>query len=372
MQNDRVITISAAGNRRAPRWPAQQMRWSEFVQKLAIPTRGTETLVTYLRMPKSRQDDLKDVGGFVGGRLANGIRKNNAVQGRDIVTLDMDAVPVGGAEEVLRRTSGLGCGYVVYSTRKHEPGKPRLRVIVPLDRTVTADEYEPIARKLAAWIDLGWCDPTTFQPVRMMYWPSVCSDGEYIYRYEDKPFASADGILALYADWRDMTSWPQVPGQKTQRALADKQEDPAKKAGVVGAFCRAYNIYQAMEHFLPGVYEPVDDASDRYTFVGGSTAGGAVIYDGGKFLYSHHATDPAGGRLVNSFDLVRLHLYGALDDEAKEGTPTIRMPSYAQMKQKALQDDTVLHLLDAARANSVQDDFGMPTEDTGWKKTVDT
>lgn len=360
MRYDRQIVISAAGDRRAARWPAQRMMLSEFYTRLSVPARGAETLEAYLRLPKAKQDDLKDVGGFVGGELEGGVRKNRAVRGRDLITLDFDNVPAGGTEDVRRRAAGLGCGYAIYSTRKHEPARPRLRLVAPLDRTATADEYEPIARKLAEMIGIEWCDPTTFQAVRMMYWPSVCADGEYVFACEDKPFLSADGMLALYGDWRDVAAWPQVPGQKAQRALAGRQEDPTAKAGVVGAFCRAYDVPEAMEHFLPGVYELAGE--DRYTFTGGSTAGGAVVYDGGKFLYSHHATDPAGGRLVNSFDLVRLHLYGALDDEAKEGTPVAKLPSYTKMKQMAVADPAVARLLNEERYRQATEDFGAPNE----------
>lgn len=80
-----------------------------------------------------------------------------------------------------------------------------------------------------------------------------------------------------------------------------------------------------MDKFLSGIYVPVDNMPDRYTYVAGSTTGGAVIYENGLFLFSHHATDPAGGRLVNSFDLVRLHLFGDKDDEAQPGTSTNRL-----------------------------------------------
>ena len=210
------------------------MMLSEFYTRLSVPARGSETLEAYLRLPKARQDDLKDVGGFVGGELEGGVRKNRAVRGRDLITLDFDSVPAGGTEDMRRRAAGLGCGYAIYSTRKHEPARPRLRLVAPLDRTATADEYEPIARKLAEMIGIEWCDPTTFQAVRMMYWPSVCADGEYVFACEDKPFLSADGVLALYGDWRDVAAWPQVPGQKAQRALAGRQEDPTAKTGVVG------------------------------------------------------------------------------------------------------------------------------------------
>ena len=79
------------------------------------------------------------------------------------------------------------------------------------------------------------------------------------------------------------------------------QEDPTNKKGVIGAFCRTYSITQAMDKFIPGMYEETD-IPGRYTYTGGSTTGGAIVYDGDLFLYSHHATDPCSGQLVNAFD----------------------------------------------------------------------
>ena len=63
---------------------------------------------------------------------------------------------------------------------------PRLRILIPLDRTVSADEYEPIARKLAFDLGIQMADPTTFEPSRLMYWPSCCADSEYFYKTADK------------------------------------------------------------------------------------------------------------------------------------------------------------------------------------------
>ncbi|EPY07441.1 virulence-associated E family protein [Paenibacillus alvei TS-15] len=359
MQNDRQLTISSAGSRHSTNWQPQVIYWSELVERLRTAARGTETLTEYLAMPKSKQDELKDVGGFVAGSLSGGRRKANAVTGRDVITLDLDSIPSGGTMDVLRRVDGLGCAYAVYSTRKHEEAKPRLRVLVPLDRTVTADEYEPLARKLAAIIGIEFCDPTTFQAIRLMYWPSCCADSQYIFHYGDKPFLSADGVLAMYADWRNIAEWPQVPGtQQTHVRMAAKQGDPTTKPGVVGAFCRVYNVLQAMEKFLPGIYTPTDDGSGRYTYVGGSTAGGAVIYDDEAFLYSHHATDPCSGRLVNAFDMVRLHLYGDQDDEAKPGTPTNKLPSYTAMCAFAMQQEPVAGLMMQERYEKAIEGFG--------------
>lgn len=354
---DRQITISAAGSRKATYWPPQKLWWSEVVAKLQTPARGTETLRDYLAMPKSKQDELKDVGGFVAGSLLHNRRKAANVIGRDVVTLDLDNIPAGGTQDILRRVDGLGCGYCIYSTRKHEESRPRLRILLPTDRTVTADEYEPLARKLAELIGIEFCDPTTFEVHRLMFWPSCCSDSQYVYLYGDKPFLSADGVLALYKDWRNISEWPQVPGtQQTQKKLAAKQGDPTEKQGIVGAFCRTYDIYTAISTFIPDAYTPCD-IPDRYTYTGGSTVAGAIVYDHGQFLYSHHATDPCSGRLVNSFDLVRLHKFGELDDDAKPDTPTNRLPSFTAMCEFAVNDTHVAALLNQERYEKAMEEF---------------
>ncbi|ERI92287.1 Virulence-associated protein E [Clostridiales bacterium oral taxon 876 str. F0540] len=361
--NDRQITISAAGSRKATFWPQQKLYWSELVERLKTPARGTETLAEYLSYSKSKQDELKDVGGFVAGTLKENRRKASNVLTRDVITLDLDNITPGGTQEVLQRIEGLGCAYAVYSTRKHEEAKPRLRVLVPLNRTVVADEYEPTARKLAQIIGIELCDPTTFEASRLMYWPSCSVDSKYIYAYGDKPFLDADGILSLYKDWRNVLEWPEVPGvQHTHVKQAAKQGNPIEKTGVIGAFCRTYDIYKAMKIFLPGVYIPCEDGSGRFTYSGGSTTGGAVVYESGDFLYSHHSTDPAGGRLCNSFDLVRLHKFSEMDNEAKLDTPVNKLPSYTAMCELAVSDACVSALLNKERYEKAVQDFALPPE----------
>ena len=357
LKHNKEIRISTAGNRRSTSWPASTLTWADFTAKLKTPQRGEETLAEYLKYPKSRQDDLKDVGGFVGGTFAGDRRKANAVTGRDLITLDMDNIKAGGTEDILRRVSSLGCAAAIYSTRKHAEYAPRLRVIIPLDKTSTADEYEPLARKLAAMIGIEYCDPTTFEASRLMYWPSASSDSEYVYKVYDNQFASKDGLLGLYEDWQDVGSWPQVPGQDVEhKRLVARQQDPETKTGIVGAFCRTYTVRQAMEAFTPTIYEPTVEDS-RWTYTGGTTTGGAILYDDDKYLFSHHATDPCGGKLVNAWDFVRLQLFGDQDDEAKEGTPPIRLPSYVAMKELASSDKAVTDLLAQERHQQAVEAF---------------
>ncbi len=101
-------------------------------------------------------------------------------------------------------------------------------------------------------------------------------------------------------DWTDISQWPQVSGTAAieKRRLA-KQEDPTTKRGIIGAFCRTYTISQAMEKFIPGMYDPTDIEGVIPTLVGLRWA--VQLYDGDLFLYSHHATDPCSGLLVNAF-----------------------------------------------------------------------
>ena len=357
MNNDRQIVISTGNSRKDLNWKRQTLKVSELYEKLRIPNRGVETLDEYMRMSKSKQDDLKDVGGFVAGSLNGGRRKANNVTGRDVITLDFDSVPALGTDNIVKTLDSMQINYCVYSTRKHAANAPRLRVLVPTDRTMTADEYEPCARRMAANIGIAMADPTTFEAGRLMYWPSVCCDSEYVFKTADAPFISVDALLKSYTDWHDFTQWPQVPGSFSYAKLAVKQGDPEAKDGIVGAFCRKYDVFRAIEELLPGIYAPVDTDPNRYTYTLGSTTGGAVIYDDGKFLFSHHATDPCSNKLVNAFDLVRLHKFGDKDDNAADGTPNNRLPSYKAMCEYANGLDEVALEMLAKRQAQAEADF---------------
>lgn len=357
MQNNRKLQISMAGSRRASYWPKSEILWSEFTEKLKTPVRSTETLEQYLALPKPQQDELKDVGGFVGGTFLGGRRKPECAEGRDLLTLDLDNIPAGQTDDILRRVHGLGCAAAVYSTRKHAGYAPRLRVIVPFNRPATADEYEPAARKLASLIGIEFCDPTTFEVNRLMYWPSCCQDSEYVCDVCDQPFCSLDGLLGMYGDWHDISQWPQVPGSEAlERRRLAKQADPTAKKGIIGAFCRTYRITQAMEKFIPGMYEETATPG-RYSYTGGETTGGAIVYDGDLFLYSHHSHDPCCNQLVNAFDLVRLHMFGDQDNEAKEGTPANKLPSFVAMSRLAMDDKPVADLIAKERFEQAQEAF---------------
>lgn len=357
MQSDKKLKISIAQNRKSLKWITEEIKWSDFIRKISNPIRTNETYEQFIRMKKSQQDELKDIGGFVAGELKDNRRKAENVLNRCLVTLDADNIEPGQTQKVLNLVDGLGCNYAVYSTRKHSEAKPRLRIIIPTDRIMATDEYEPIARKIASFIGIEIMDSSTFEPSRLMYWPSCSKDSNFVFKYADKPFASADGILKLYKNWKDTSEWPKITNEpEIIKKEISKQRDPLEKDNIVGAFCRIYDIHSAIATFLAEVYEP-GNQTDKYTYTQGSVANGATVYGEGKWLYSFHATDPASRTLCNSFDLVRIHKFGHLDDDVKDGTPANRLPSYVEMCKLALEDKEVNSLFKREKFQKAKEEF---------------
>lgn len=361
---DGSVTIAVGESRRSTQWKNKEVLWSQLVERLSIPTKTPETVDEYRGFAKSKRDEIKDVGGFVGGSLKGGRRKAEAIMQRRLLTLDLDDVP-RNADPWDTVVLVLGCAAVLYSTHSHRPEAPRLRLVMPLSRPVSPEEYSAIARKVAQDIGIDMCDDTTYEPHRLMYWPSASINAEYRYEVEDGLWLNADEQLARYVDWHDPSEWPISSRRaKALHRLASHQESPLEKNGIVGAFCRVYDIHDAIEHFLPDTYEKYDD--NRYTYKGGSTSGGLVLYDNGVFAYSHHGTDPASGKLCNAFDLVRIHLYGNMDDDTSPGTPSHKMPSFMKLQDEAMQIPEVREELAKANFERLKDRFDDPDEDYDW------
>ncbi|QGG47327.1 virulence-associated E family protein [Heliorestis convoluta] len=354
LEHDGLLTIAIGRSRKDRSWKNREMSWLELVNRLSNTIRTPEKYEEYKKLSKAKQDEVKDVGGFVGGTLKGGRRKNNSVVWRQLITLDADYVK-GDLWASVETIFGHGCA--IYSTHKHHPTKPRLRLVIPLLRPVTADEYVPIARRIAADLGIDFFDDTTFQVHRLMYWPSTPADGDFVFKVLDEPWVDPDVILARYPDWQDSSFWPESSRTLSERKkLADKQGDPKGKAGIVGAFCRTYSVTEVIEKYLSDRYTPCDDPN-RYTYSAGSTSGGLVIYENGDFAYSHHSTDPIGGKLCNAFDLARIHLFGDLDESVKEGTPINRLPSYQAMTEEALKDKQVKLTMGKEQLNLAEEEF---------------
>jgi len=352
LQHDFLIDIATAHSRLSKKWKNKQWRWSELVAKCAETRRTGESVAEYAKMSRDEQSGIKDVGGFVGGYLSGGTRKTANVMWRSIATLDIDYGTPDVWDDFITQ---FGFAAMLYSTHKHTKEKPRYRLVFPFSRNVKPNEYEPICRKIANAIGIDLFDITTYQLPRLFYWPSTSRDGDFVFEVQDGPACDVDKVLNSYVDFKDVSAWP-VSNREGDIIAHEikKAGDPLGKPGLIGAFCRAYTIEDAIEKFLSDVYEPTA-TPDRYTYKLGSVAAGLVCYEG-KFAYSHHETDPAGRQLCNAFDLCRIHLFG-VHDEGSRVTDITRMPSYLKMQDMAAADGNVRILMTKERQAAAANDF---------------
>ena len=357
------MKIAVGNSRMDKKWINRDITWEDLCKKVSVTQRTTETVEEYRKLKKGMQDSIKDVGGFVGGHLRQGRRKNGMVLCRSMLTLDMDYGKPDIWDEIAMLHDFKCC---VYSTHKHTPESPRLRLIIPLSREVTEEEYPAVARMVAKEIGIDLFDDTTYEACRLMYWPSTSVNGDFFFDSKDGPELDPDAYLSLYDDWTDASTWPVSSRQsEAVRRSISQQADPLTKPGVVGAFCRAYTIEEAIDTFLTDVYAP-SAMNGRYDYIPADSSAGVVIYDG-KFAYSHHATDPVCGRLLNAFDLVRLHRFRDLDENSPLDTPVGKLPSFKAMTDFALADEKVKTVFAEERQAQASSEFA----DEDWQTRLE-
>lgn len=357
------MKIAVGNSRMDKKWKNQDISWADLCARCGSTIRTTETVEEYRKLKKGQQDGIKDVGGFVGGHLREGRRKNGMVLCRSLLTLDMDYGTPDIWDEITLFHDFKCC---VYSTHKHTPEHPRLRLLIPLKREISEEEYPAVARMVAKEIGIDLFDDTTYEASRLMYWPSTSANGEFFYKVQDGAELDPDEYLSHYDDWHDASTWPVSSRQSeaVQHSIA-QQADPLTKPGVVGAFCRAYTVEEAIDAFLSEVYAP-SAMNGRYDYIPADSSAGVIVYDG-KFAYSHHATDPVCGRLLNAFDLVRLHRFRDLDDKCAPDTAPSKLPSFQAMSDFALKDEKVKAVFAEERKAQASEEFS----DEDWQKALE-
>ena len=337
----------------AKTWPNKAITFDELCVRLEQTIRTTESVEEYPKLPKAERDRAKDKGGFVGGQLRDNRRKRENVACRSMLTLDCDHAAVGF---IARYISGCKYAACIYTTHGHTPETPRVRVLVPMTRDVTPDEFVAISRYFADEWGIDQFDECSYRPHQLMYWPTTPANGEYVFQRVDGDWLDPDAYLAGHPNWKDCSLLPTSSRESAVREGSKKpQEDPLEKRSVVGAFCRTYGIEAAIATFLADVYEP-SVMEGRYDYIPADSSAGVVIYDD-KFVYSHHATDPACGKLLNAFDLVRIHKFA--DDDDKK--------SFAAMMDFASKDDQVKLLMTQERVADASQEFD---EQEDWRKQL--
>ena len=352
----RNLSIAYGNNRQAKTWVNKTIQFDDLKERLKTTIRTTESAEEYAKMSRAQRDAAKDHGGFVAGVLKGGRRKIDTVEVRSMLALDGDRIDrafLDNYETICPYTSAL------YTTHSSTNDNPRVRLVVPLTRDVTPEEFVAVSRYLADMLGIDYFDECSYQPNQLMYWPSTPANGTFVYKETDGGWLDPDDILSKHPEWTDPTRLPTSSRESKANTVAQqKVQDPLAKEGVVGLFNRAYYpITKALEAFLSDVYEPTDNENRWHLITSGSMAGVEIKED--KFIYSHHAKDPAYLKLCNAFDIVRTHRFGDMDNKA----------SYKAMCDFAMQQDDVKMLAAAEKMADAQTDF-TDGEDSNWMKKL--
>jgi predicted P-loop ATPase len=357
MQHDGTLNLAVGMSVGTKIWKNTKIKWSDLIARLKQAVVTNETYREFISATKDEQSNIKDVGGYVGGYLRNGRRKPEHVVYRQLLTLDIDYAHLDFWDDFCMQFSNAA---VLHATHKHCDKSPRFRLIMPLSREASPDEYVAVSRRIAGLLNIELFDNTTFETNRLMFWPSVPKDVLYYFEEQEGPWVDVDEILTTYNDWTDSSLWPTADRKLQEvRDASKKQEDPETKKGIIGAFCRTYSMTEVIEQFLAEVYSPAGDG--RYTYIKGTAAAGLIVYDD-KFAYSHHGTDPAGGKLCNAFDLIRIHKFGSLDATDDQG-PTNKLKSFKAMEDFITKDKNVKRTIASENISDSKYDFAEVIEE---------
>ena len=352
----RDLAIAYGNSRQAKNWVNKTIRYEDLKARLKVTIRTAESAEEYAKMSKAQRDVAKDHGGFVGGALKGGRRKVDAVELRSMIALDGDRIDKAFLDDYETNASYTSC---LYTTHSSTEANPRVRLVFPLLRDVTSEEFVAVSRYLAQMLGIDFFDECSYQPNQLMYWPSSPQNGVFVFKEVEKEWLDPDAILSAHPEWTDPTRLPTSSREsKANQVTQQKVQDPLEKEGTVGIFNRVFfPVTRALETFLSGIYEPTESES-RWHLIASDSIAGVEIKDE-KFVYSHHAKDPAYLKLCNAFDIVRIHKFGDLDDKA----------SFRAMCDFAMRQDEVKIVAANERLSEAEKDFAESVDDE-WKKRL--
>ena len=347
----RNLAIAYGSSRQAKTWTNKTITYAELKERLKVTIRTPESAEEYAKFSKTKRDEVKDHGGFVAGALKGGRRKIDTVELRSMLALDGDRIDKAFLENYEENAPYTS---LLYTTHSSTEENPRVRLVYPLTRDVTAEEFVAVSRYLAEMLGIDYFDECSYQPNQLMYWPSTPSNGVFVYKEVEKEWLDPDVILSAHTEWTDPTRLPTSSREsRANSAGTATVQDPLDKEGAIGIFNRTFfPITRAMEKFLSDVYEPTDN-ENRWHYKQSSSMAGVEIIEDGKFAYSHHAKDPAYLKLCNAFDLVRIHKFG--DDTEKK--------SFNAMCELAMEDDEVKRLVMEEKLKQAEEDFNDSGDD---------
>jgi Ruegeria phage DNA helicase len=339
-------------------------RWSvkKLIRKLSDPLEDTSiSFAQYRALQKKAAKGNKEAsdrllrhkrmpGNYTTGVYSGNTRKVADLDGKSAVVLDIDHAKPDQIEAIrYGRTPVSRWAWFMHTSRSHYPERPKVRLIVWVNRLMTVDEAHAAHRLMATYLldepgeSIEIVDVVSFRPNQTMFWPSISKGQEFFTEENVTSVLDVDEFLAEHMGWENLETLPYQEAEAARGVLDPnrKMEDPREKPNPIGAFCRAYDVQDVIEKWLDDIYIPGDSETEtRYTYVPGTSSNGAVVYDDGLFLHSNHGSDPIDGS-ANAWDLLRVHKFGHLDKDSKTETSPSQLPSYKAMVKLAQSDGRV-------------------------------
>jgi len=292
----------------------------EFAKGTSPKTEGKELTFNDIREMLKSPGTEKAERSYLPGAIKNHHRKRENIISRSAITLDLDGAQAGGFEVLagyLRNKQ-----YFWHTTFSHSAEKPSYRFIIPLTEDISPELYETLVMQIIATNAKANIDTASCSPAQIMFAPASADPENYMWGENTGGLADAKAWVKEANGGESV-----VPLARVQR-----RGSPEDAPGIIGRFNRTFkDLNELIEVFeLPYVYVP---EVGRYRYTGSSvhsTPGMSEIEENPGYFYSWHAKDPASGRAQNSFDLLRIHKFGDLD-EGYSG-PIANSPSYKATK----------------------------------------
>ena len=136
------LAIAYGNSRQAKNWVNKTIRYEDLKERLKVTIRTAESVEEYAKMSKAQRDAAKDHDGFVGGALKGGHSKVDAVELRSMIALDGDRIDKAFLDDYETNASYTSC---LYTTHSSTEANPRVRLVFPLLRDVTSEEFVAVS-----------------------------------------------------------------------------------------------------------------------------------------------------------------------------------------------------------------------------------
>ena len=165
--------------------------WSEWINRLQTPMNNDDKYKRGLVLYGDVKDMEKD------GNLIQKYRNDENIINRNTLALDYDDITdfKGLYKAICKHLEGYSWAF--HTTYNHTTDNPRIRLMVPINEPVSADDYRKYTQALAH--QLGYkIDEGSYQPSRAMALPvRPDKDIPYIFKYNDAPAITIDDLNQL-------------------------------------------------------------------------------------------------------------------------------------------------------------------------------